>query len=121
MAVQAAGIAALESWSDFVPRNVETFRARRDAAVSAFRAHGFTCEVPRATMYLWVTLPDGVPSAGFAERLMSEEGVIVLPGSAFGAAGEGFFRVSFIVPPERLADAASRAGRVLASFGASVS
>ena len=120
MAVQAAGIAALESWSDFVPRNVETFRARRDAAVSAFRANGFACEVPRATMYLWVTLPDGVPSATFAERLMSEEGVIVLPGSAFGAAGEGFFRVSFIVPPDRLADAASRAGRVLASFGASV-
>jgi LL-diaminopimelate aminotransferase len=120
MAVQAAGIAALESWSDFVPRNLETFRARRDAAVSAFRANGFACDVPRATMYLWVTLPDGVPSATFGERLMREEGVIVLPGAAFGAAGEGFFRVSFIVPPERLTEAASRAGRVLASFGASV-
>ena len=121
MAVQAAGVAALASWSDFLPGNLEVFRARRDAAVSAFRAAGFTCEVPRATMYLWVSLPDGAPSAAFAERLMSEEGVIVLPGSAFGAGGEGFFRVSFIVPPERLTEAASRAGRVLASFGASVS
>jgi LL-diaminopimelate aminotransferase len=120
MAVQAAGIAALESWSDFLPRNLEIFRARRDAAVSAFRANGFACEVPRATMYLWVSLPDGIPSAAFSERLMSEEGVIVLPGSAFGAGGEGFFRVSFIVPPERLTEAASRAGRVLASIGASV-
>lgn len=120
MAVQAAGIAALESWSDFLPGNLEIFRARRDAAVSAFRANGFACEVPRATMYLWVSLPDGIPSAAFAERLMSDEGVIVLPGSAFGAGGEGFFRVSFIVPPERLTEAASRAGRVLASFGASV-
>jgi LL-diaminopimelate aminotransferase len=120
MAVQAAGIAALESWSDFVPGNLEVFRARRDAAVSAFRANGFACDVPRATMYLWVPLPEGIPSAAFAERLMSDEGVIVLPGSAFGAGGEGFFRVSFIAPPERLKEAASRAGRVLASLGASV-
>ena len=120
MAVQAAGIAALESWSDFLPGNLELFRARRDAAVSAFRANGFACVVPRATMYLWVTLPDGIASAAFAERLMSDEGVIVLPGAAFGAGGEGFFRVSFIVPPERLTEAAARAGRVLASFGASI-
>ena len=120
MAVQAAGVAALESWSDFLPGNLEIFRARRDAAVSAFRANGFACDVPRATMYLWVTLPDGIASAAFAERLMSDEGVIVLPGAAFGAGGEGFFRVSFIVPPERLAEAAVRAGRVLASFGASI-
>jgi LL-diaminopimelate aminotransferase len=120
MAVQAAGIAALESWSEFLPRNLEIFRARRDAAVSAFRANGFGCEVPRATMYVWVSLPDGIPSSAFAERLMSEEGVIVLPGAAFGAGGEGFFRVSFIAPPERLTEAASRAGRVLASLGASV-
>ena len=120
MAVQAAGIAALESWSDFLPRNLDVFRARRDAAVSAFRANGFTCDVPRATMYLWVTLPDGIPSAAFAERLMTDEGVIVLPGGAFGAGGEGFFRVSFIVPPERLTEAGVRAGRVLASFGVPV-
>ena len=120
MAVQAAGVAALDSWSDFLPGNLEIFRARRDAAVSAFRANGFACDVPRATMYLWVTLPDGIASAAFAERLMSDEGVIVLPGAAFGAGGEGFFRVSFIVPPERLAEAAVRAGRVLASFGASI-
>ena len=120
MAVQAAGIAALESWSDFLPANLETFRARRDAAVTAFRARGFACEVPRATMYLWVALPDGISSVAFADRLMTEEGVIVLPGAAFGAGGEGFFRVSFVVSPERLTEAASRAARVLASFGASV-
>jgi LL-diaminopimelate aminotransferase len=42
----------------------------------------------------------------------------VLPGSAFGAGGEGFFRVSFIASPERIREAAARAGRVLAGFGA---
>jgi LL-diaminopimelate aminotransferase len=120
MAVQAAGVAALEGWEAFVPRNVSVFRDRRDAAVAAFRAAGFACDAPRATMYLWIELPDGVPSAAFAERLLSEEGVVVLPGSAFGAGGEGFFRVSFITSPARIAEAASRAGRVLASFGAAV-
>jgi LL-diaminopimelate aminotransferase len=71
-------------------------------------------------MYLWIELPEGVPSAAFAERLLADEGVVVLPGSAFGAGGEGFFRVSFITSPERIAEAARRAGRVLATFGAAV-
>jgi LL-diaminopimelate aminotransferase len=120
MAVQAAGVAALESWAAFVPSNVAVFRERRDAAVSAFRAAGFACDAPRATMYLWIPLPDGLPSAAFADRLLNDEGVVVMPGSAFGAGGEGFFRVSFITNPERLGSAARRAGRVLASFGAGV-
>jgi LL-diaminopimelate aminotransferase len=120
MAVQAAGVAALESWRDFVPRNVEVFRERRDAAVEAFRAAGFTVTAPRAAMYLWIPLPDGLPSAVFADRLLNEEGVVVMPGSAFGAGGEGYFRVSFITSPARLTEAAERAGRVLASFEAGV-
>jgi len=44
---------------------------------------------------------------------MEEEGVVVLPGSGFGPGGEGFFRVSFVQAPERIREAASRAGRVL--------
>ncbi|MGQ0764387.1 MAG: aminotransferase class I/II-fold pyridoxal phosphate-dependent enzyme [Gemmatimonadota bacterium] len=113
MGIQAAGAAALRSWSSFVPGNVEVFRERRDAAVAAFRSAGFECESPRATMYLWVPLPDGVSSAEFADRLMNEEGVIALPGAGFGEGGEGFFRVSFIVSPDRLREAAQRAGRLL--------
>ncbi len=116
MAVQAAGVAALESWESFVPQNVAIFKERRDAAVSAFRSAGFACEVPLATMYLWIKLPNGVPSAAFAERLLEEEGVIVMSGSSFGAGGEGFFRISFITSPVRIAEAAVRAGRVLANM-----
>ena len=118
MAVQAAGVAALQSWADFVPANVAVFQERRDAAVAAFRAAGFDVEVPLATMYLWIPLPEGISSLAFAERLLEEEGVIVLPGAGFGAGGEGFFRISFIVSPERLAEAARRAGRVLQSLHA---
>jgi LL-diaminopimelate aminotransferase len=116
MAVQAAGVAALQSWKEFVPGNVATFRQRRDAAVVAFRQAGFDCDVPQATMYLWIRLPEGMPSAMFVERLLEEEGVVVMAGSSFGAGGEGFFRISFITSPARIADAAQRAGRLLASM-----
>jgi LL-diaminopimelate aminotransferase len=64
-------------------------------------------------MYLWAPLPKNIPSAVFGERLLQDEGVVVLPGSLFGPGGEGFFRVSFITSPERLREAATRAGRVL--------
>ena len=113
MAVQAAGVAALDAWDTFLPQNLKIFTERRDAAVAAFNDAGFPCVAPKATMYLWLPLPDGLPSGVFAERLLTEEGVVVLPGSALGAGGEGFFRISFIVPPDRIAEAARRAGRVL--------
>ena len=116
MAIQAAGAAALESWAEFVPKNVAIFQARRDAAVSSFRAAGFECEVPRATMYLWIKLPEGIASATFTERLLEEQGVVVMSGSSFGAGGEGFFRISFIQSPARIAEAAQRAGALLASM-----
>jgi LL-diaminopimelate aminotransferase len=118
MAVQAAGVAAIESWASFVPGNVARFKERRDAAVTAFRAAGFECDVPRATMYLWIKLPDGLPSAQFADRLLDEEGVVVMSGSSFGQGGEGFFRISFITSPARITEAAQRAGRLLAAMTA---
>jgi len=120
MAVQQAGVAAIESWAEFVPRNVAVFQARRDAAVQAFREAGFSCDVPKAAMYLWIPLPDGLSCDAFCDRLLEDEGVIVMPGTGFGKSGEGFFRISFIASPERLREAAVRAGRVLASFGAAV-
>ena len=116
MAIQAAGVAALNSWAEFVPGNVAVFKERRDAAVAAFRQAGFECDVPRATMYLWIKLPEGVPSAQFADRLLEEQGVVVMAGSAFGAGGEGFFRISFITSPARIAEAAQRAGKLLTSM-----
>jgi LL-diaminopimelate aminotransferase len=116
MGIQAAGVAAIDSWAEWLPGNLAIFQARRDAAVSAFSAAGFVCHAPKATMYLWLPLPEGLSSAAFAERLMEDEGVIVMPGSAFGAGGEGFFRISFITSPERIAEAATRAGRVLSSL-----
>jgi LL-diaminopimelate aminotransferase len=113
LAIQAAAATALDHAEEFIPGNVAVFKTRRDAAVSAFVENGFHCVAPKATMYLWLPLPANVPSVLFADRLREDEGVIVLPGSLLGKGGEGFFRVSFITSPERIREAAKRAGRVL--------
>ncbi len=114
LGIQAAGVAALESWSSWVPSNIDTFRQRRDQAVSAFRAAGFDVDVPRATMYLWIPVPNGEPSEAFALRALETEGVIVLPGASLGQGGEGFFRVALTADGERLSEAARRLGTVVA-------
>jgi LL-diaminopimelate aminotransferase len=113
MGIQAAAATALDECVDWIPTNVAEFQRRRDAAVDAFCQAGFPCVHPQATMYLWCPLPKNIPSAVFGERLLQDEGVVVLPGSLFGPGGEGFFRVSFITSPDRLREAATRAGRVL--------
>jgi LL-diaminopimelate aminotransferase len=113
MGIQAAAATALDECADWIPTNVAEFKRRRDAAADAFSEAGFPVARPKATMYIWCPLPKNIPSALFHERLLQDEGVVVLPGSAFGPGGEGFFRVSFITSPERLREAATRAGRVL--------
>jgi LL-diaminopimelate aminotransferase len=112
LGIQAAGVAALESWASWVPGNVATFQRRRDAAVKAFRASGFDSPEPKATMYLWIPVPDGEASEDFARRALEQEGVIVLPGAALGKGGEGYFRVALTVPEARLEEAARRLARL---------
>lgn len=113
LAVQAAGAAALAAHADWVPGNVLHFQERRNVAVEALRLAGFEVGTPRATMYLWVPVPPGELSTDFASRALEQEGVIVLPGGALGAGGEGFFRVALTVGEDRLREAAQRLGRVI--------
>lgn len=114
LGIQAAGVAALESWSSWVPANIDTFQKRRDQAVAAFRSAGFDVDTPRATMYLWIPVPNGEPSEAFALRALEAEGVIVLPGASLGQGGEGFFRVALTADGDRLSEAARRLGTVVA-------
>jgi LL-diaminopimelate aminotransferase len=111
-AVQAAGMAALESYDDWFPGNLEVFRRRRDAAVEGFRDSGFELDAPRATMYLWIPVPGGLPSREFTRIALERTGVIVLPGAALGEGGEGYFRVALTVPEDRLREAAARLAAV---------
>ncbi len=113
MAVQAAATAALKTYDDWVPANVATFQARRDAAAEALREAGFDVPLPKATLYLWIPVPGGETSNGFALRALREEGVVVMSGSALGAGGEGYFRIALTSDPDRLREGAARLGRLL--------
>ena len=115
LAVQKAGAAALDRAEELVEPVRAELERRRDAAVGALREAGFALEAPKAAMYLWVALPPGVGSAAFATRALQDTGALVLPGSAFGPAGEGFFRIALTVGAERLRDAAGRLGRTLSA------
>jgi LL-diaminopimelate aminotransferase len=116
LAVQKAGAAALDRSEELVAPIRAELQRRRDAAVTVLRQAGFTIEAPKAAMYLWVPLPAGVSSAAFAKQALEETGVVVLPGSGFGPAGEGFFRIALTVGAERLEVAAGRLGSVLARW-----
>ncbi|MGD2046767.1 MAG: aminotransferase class I/II-fold pyridoxal phosphate-dependent enzyme [Gemmatimonadota bacterium] len=113
LGIQAAGAAALESWDEWLPGNVATFQRRRDAAAEGLRRSGFDVSLPKATIYLWVPIPGGEPSETFARRALEDQGVIILPGAALGAGGEGFFRLALTVDEGRLQEAAERLGRLL--------
>jgi len=113
MAVQAGGIAALESYDAWVPSNVARFQARRDAAVRALTAAGFETRTPEATMYVWIPVPLQMTAAAFAERALDEQAVVLLPGSAMGKGGEGFVRIALTVDEARLVEAAGRLGHLL--------
>jgi LL-diaminopimelate aminotransferase len=113
--VQAAGAAVLKQAETLAAGYAAQFRERRDAILPALKANGFDVESPRATMYLWVPLPDGIASAAFQKRALEDVGVVTLPGSAFGAGAEGFFRIALTVATPRLIEAAERLGKVLAA------
>ncbi len=115
LAVQAAGAAVLPQAETLAEGYVARFKERRDVMLPVLRAQGFEPETPEATMYVWVPLPEGVASAGFARRALTEAGVVTLAGTGFGAGGEGFFRIALTVGTPRLIEAAERLGKVLAA------
>ena len=114
LAIQQASADVLDQAEALVAEPVAKFRSRRDAALEALRAAGFDVPAPAATPYLWVPLPEGVTSAEFTREAMENEGVILLPGTAFGPSAEGYFRIALTVNEARLAEGCARIGKVLA-------
>ena len=117
LAVQSAGAAVLDHAEELVGPLVERFRGRRDAALAAFAEAGLPAPTPRATMYVWIPVPTGMDMPRFAREVLETEGVVLLPGNAFGQGGNGFVRVALTVPEDRLREAGNRVGRVLARHG----
>ena len=107
--IQAGAVAALTGPQDIVARNREGYMARRDALCGGLRSIGWDVPDAQGTMFVWAKIPDRFASSvDFVVELMEKTGVIVVPGSAFGAQGEGYVRFALVVPPERMAEAVRR-------------
>lgn len=117
---QRAGTAAFTHHASIVPPVVAEYRARRDALVTAFQAHGWPVAAPSATMYLWLDVPAGFEDWAWVDALMLGPGVVVTPGVAFGDAGRGHFRVSLVQSPAVLAQAAAMIAGVTSPVSAAV-
>lgn len=112
LAIQAAGAAVLEDAEAFIEKNVGWLAERRDAAVAALRDAGVELEPPAATLYLWFPVPGGEDGHDWCRRLLEREAVVLMPGAALGAGGEGFVRASLTLPAERYAELTARIGRL---------
>lgn len=113
LALQAAGAAVLRDPDPWIRDTVDRLRARRDAAVGAFRAAGFELENPKATLYLWLRVPGDETSESFCRRMLQDAHVVFLPGSAMGQGGEGYVRASLTLPPESYELACDRVRQAL--------
>ena len=109
--VQRAGAVALTSRPPEVDRMIAEFRRRRDAVVKGLNAvPGITCRAPQGAFYVFPNVRGlGLrSSAEVADRLLNEAGVATLAGTCFGAAGEGYLRLSYANSLANLDKAVSR-------------
>ncbi|MCL6593916.1 MAG: aminotransferase class I/II-fold pyridoxal phosphate-dependent enzyme, partial [Alicyclobacillus sp.] len=118
VATQYAALEALTHGLDDPAPMRETYRRRRDLACARLQAMG--CEVvpPEGTFYVFPSIRRwGMNAMEFATRLLQEEHVAVLPGSAFSRFGEGFLRLSLAVPDDLLEEALARMERFVRRLG----
>jgi len=111
-ATQVAGVEALTGPQDAVNDMVTAFRARRDAVVAGLNdIPGIRCVMPRGAFYVFpnvTALP--IDQDELARRLLDEVGVAVLSGTAFGAYGKGYLRLSYANSLENIDKALGRIG-----------
>ncbi|MDQ3701538.1 MAG: pyridoxal phosphate-dependent aminotransferase [Chloroflexota bacterium] len=114
--VQMAGVAALEGPQDAVVAMLAEFRRRRALVLDALNTiDGVHCRAPGGAFYAFprVDVP-GMSSKAVADSLLDEEGVALLAGTAFGAQGEGFLRLSFATSQDELREGIARLAQGLA-------
>ncbi len=108
--IQKVAATALASYNNdeqpvYLKKQNEIYQERRDTLVDALCDIGFKCEKPKATFYAWVNCKSN--SIDFASKLL-EVGVAVTPGVGFGKYGEGYVRMTFTQPVERIREACRR-------------
>lgn len=107
-------LASVKAWRDetHVERNRERYRSKRSVMLEAIDRVGLRVAGSEATFFLWIAVPEGETSQGFARRLL-EGGVVVAPGSYLGEHGEGYVRLALVPTLEECEQAAALLGRLL--------
>ena len=108
---QFAAVEALRNCDEDVAKMVEAYNQRRRFLLNAFKEIGLDCFEPHGAFYVFPSIKKfGMTSEEFATRLLNEEKVAVVPGTAFGDCGEGFLRISYAYSIENLKIALERIG-----------
>ena len=107
-AIQCAAETALQLPDRYVEEVRERYRSRRDFLIQGLGELGWTIPKPKATMYLWIPCSVGMDSTTFALSVLQKTGIVVTPGNAFGAGGEGYVRISLIADHNRMSEALNR-------------
>ncbi|MGA2386431.1 MAG: LL-diaminopimelate aminotransferase [Candidatus Bathyarchaeia archaeon] len=105
VAVKALAAYTGEEAPEFLKKNNQILQERRDLLVETLCKIGFQCVKPKATFYVWVNCRGD--SMKFATKLL-DVGVAVTPGIGFGKCGEGYVRITFTQPKERILEACNR-------------
>ena len=100
---QYAAVEALKNGDNDVAQMTQSYNQRRRFLLNAFREMGLECFEPYGAFYVFPNIKKyGMTSEEFAEKLLAEEKVAVVPGTAFGECGEGYVRISYAYSLERL-------------------
>lgn len=111
--IQDAGAAALASDQSSVPSLAARYKRRCDVLHEGLVAAGYTVFPSHGGLFAWMKVPDGHGSSDdYADFLLHTAGVAVMPGSCFGASGEGYVRLSLLRPEGDLAKAVRRLAAV---------
>lgn len=115
---QIAGIEAIENGKEHVETMRVEYNRRRELIVGGLNQLGLPTFEPRGAFYAFPQISvSGMDDETFAERLLDEEKVAVVPGSAFGAAGQGFARCSYATAYEKIEEALERMARFVQRHG----
>ena len=111
---QAAGVEAMDHGDKDVDRMRREYKKRRDYLVPALNELGIRTVMPKGAFYIFSDIRStGLGDDEFALKLLKEFGVAVVPGSAFGACGAGFVRMSYATSLEKIRLAVERIGKML--------